>query len=300
MKRGWIALGLAAGLAAAPVCADSLHLNSGVRLDGEVVKNDDGTYTLIVEGRRSIYRDSEIAVHEKNELNGSEYRQEAARIAEETERAERDRTGLTDNQRAEVQRILDGFNSSDRSVVRSAIADMVALGRRIEIVPYLESLLPSLTPARYPAALEAFCTLADASVARRALSDAALHPAPVVRAQAIRLMGSRAGSVALVARGLVDPAEEVRLAAANALGDLGAKEATPALAAAMENENAVIRTAIGRSLELIWDGVDGVPHQPSAADWSAFWSSKQSAVGGSIQLSGLEPLVDAKVKFVEG
>lgn len=293
---------VAAAFVAAPAFADTLHLSNGVRLNGEVSQNADGTYTLSVNGRKSIYRANEIVLHEKNELTGLERRQRAREAKKEVEQTQAEEWGITAEQSAEVDRLIRAMNSSDRTVQRKAIADLVAYGQRVDILKYLLSTLPSLTPQTYPPALEAFCTLAPKGTAQLALAEAATHLAVEVRAQAMRLMGNTKQSEAAeyLARGLVDPTMEVRLAAAAALGTLGAKRATPALIASLENNPLVVQGAVGKSLAEIWGDEASVPAEPDPAAWEQFWSTHKAAVGAPLALEALKPLVDPNQEFVAG
>lgn len=300
MRRTLTALA-AAALAAAPVFGDTLHLTNGISLNGEVSKNADGTYTLTVDGNQSIYRADEIVTHEKNELNGQEYKQESRDAAEKAERELDDTTGISADERGAVDKLIQALNTSDRGEQRKSIADLVAYGQKHNILKYLLSTLPSLTPETYPAALEAFCSLAPKGTAQMALAEAATHLAVEVRAQALRLMGGtgQPESADYLVRGLVDPAQEVRLAAAAALGVLGSKRATPALIASLENNTQLVQGAVHQSLTKIWSDTT-VPEKSDPAAWEQLWSAEKAGVGSPLTLDAIEPLVDPNKKFVAG
>lgn len=300
MRRTLTAL-VAAALAAAPVFGDTLHLSNGISLNGEVSKNADGTFTLMVEGRKNIYRADEVVTHEKNELNGQEYKAQSREVAEQAERELDESSGITADQRAAVDKLIKAMNASEATAKRKAIADLIAYGQRTNILKYLLSTLPSLTPQTYPSALEAFCALAPKGTAQIALAEAATHLAVEVRAQALRLMGSTGQPEAAdyLARGLVDPSPDVRLAAAAALGVLGSKRATPALIASLENNPQVVQGVVHQSLTQIWHDAT-VPDKSDPAAWEQFWSAQKAGVGSPLTLESLEPLVDPKEKFVAG
>ncbi len=300
MRRTLTALA-AAALAAAPVFGDTLHLANGISLTGEVSKNADGTFTLTVEGNSSIYRADEIVTHEKNALNGQEYKQESRDAAEKADRELDESTGISADERNAVDKLIQAVNTSDRGEQRKGIAAIVAYGQKHNILKYLLSTLPSLTPDTYPAALEAFCTLAPKGTAQMALAEAATHLAVEVRAQALRLMGGAGQPEAAdyLVRGLVDPAQEVRLAAAAALGVLGSKRATPALIASLENNPQVVQGAVHQSLKQIWSDID-VPEKSDPAAWEQLWSAQKAGVGSPLSLDTQEPLVDPNKKFVAG
>lgn len=293
---------VAAAFVAAPAFGDTLHLSNGIRLNGEVTQNADGTYTLSVNGRKSVYRANEIVLHEKNELTGLERRQRALEAKKEVQQTQTEEWGITPEECAAVDKLIRAMNSSDRTVQRKAIADLVAYGERVNILKYLLSTLPSLTPQTYPPALEAFCTLAPKGTAQIALAEAATHLAVEVRAQAMRLMGNtkQPEAAEYLARGLVDPTMEVRLAAAAALGVLGSKRATPALIASLENNPQVVQGAVGKSLLQIWSDEANAPAEATSDAWEQFWSAHKATVGTPLSLDTLEPLVDPNQKFVAG
>jgi len=300
MRRTLSAL-VAAALAAAPVFGDTLHLSSGISLNGVVSKNADGTFTLTVDGRKSLYRADEVVTHEKNELTGLEYKERSREIAEQAEKELNDSSGLTAEQRGAVDKLIRAMNASDATAKRKAIADLVTYGQKTNILKYLLATLPSLTPQTYPSALEAFCTLAPKGTAQIALAEAATHLAVDVRAKALRLMGATGQPEAAdyLARGLVDPDTEVRLAAAAALGVLGSKRATPALIASLVNNPQVVQGVVHQSLTQIWSD-STVPEKSDPAAWEQFWSGNKSGIGSPLSLESLEPLVDPKQEFVAG
>lgn len=293
---------VAAAFVAAPAFADTLHLSNGIRLNGEVSQNADGTFTLSVNGRKSIYRANEIVLHEKNDLTGTERKQRAREVTKEAQQSQAEEWGIDAEQRATVDKLIRAMNASDSTAQRKAIADLVAYGQRVNILKYLLSTLPSLTPQTYPPALEAFCTLAPKGTAQIALAEAATHLSVEVRAQALRLMGNTKQPEAAdyLARGLVDPTMEVRLAAAAALGTLGSKRATPALIASLQNNPQVVQGVVGKSLAQIWLDEAGAPAEGNAEAWENFWSTHKASVGSPLTIEALEPLVDPNQKFVAG
>ncbi len=293
---------VAAAWAAATGHADTIHLADGTSLNGSVSKNSDGSFVLTVDGNSLVYRASEVASHEKNDLTGLEYRERAKEIAEQAELESQESTGLTSEQQAKVDSLIEEFKSSDKTALRDTIAGLIAYGRKVDIVKYLEFTIPSLTPQKYAPALEVFCTLASKEAAYRSLTAAAIHPAVDVRAQALRLMGSVGNpqGVDYLGRGLVDPAIEVRLAATAALGVLNAKRATPALIASLQNNPQMVQGAVYRTLNQIWQDTGQLPADSDVSAWEKFWSGHKSGVGSPVDYSALEPLVDPKQQFVEG
>jgi hypothetical protein len=293
------AIALGFGLAAT---ADTLYLKNGARVNGQVVKNEDGSYGFNVEGRKMMYRASEVISHEKNSLTGSEYRERAQQRKAAREKEALEKSGLTAEQRAEVMRIIRKFRSNDVRVVQKHEKELIAYGKDVNILRFLESVLPSLTQSTYPPTLSVYTVLASKSASARALLAAAEHPAAKIRERSIVLMADMNDTklTKTIVRGLVDPDSKVQLAAINTLGKLRVQAASPALIELLDQKWLRAGNFIQQSLERMWVESNQVPSTGEAGDWKTFWEKHKADVARPVRLSDLTPLIDTDEEFVAG
>jgi hypothetical protein len=282
--------------------ADTLYLKNGARVNGQVVKKEDGSYNFVVEGRKMMYRASEVISHEENSLTGSEYKTRAQERKVEREKKAYQKTGLTAEQRAEIMRIIRLFNSNNVEVVHKHEKELIALGRKMNILPYLGSILPSLTQSTYPPTLNVFSVLAPKSTTANALAAAAEHPAAVIRQHAITMMANvndpKLTKIAI--RGLVDPDQNVQLAAVNTVGTLRIQAASPALIELLDRKWMSAGKSIQQSLEMMWAESSQVPSNGKSGDWKEFWDQNKTKVQKPIRLSDLTPLINTDEEYVAG
>lgn len=121
----------------------------------------------------------------------------------------------------------------------------------------------------------------DLQVFRRALSD---PDPPVYRLAAMEFCARASAAEAAEVAELVQHADEdVRLAAARALGRIGTRAEVPALIRAMDPQNRTLWRAVRLSLERLTGQTIGVELDPDAARrgeiraaWEAWWAERQA------------------------
>jgi len=277
--------------------SDTLFLKNGTRIHGAVSKNAEGMYLFEVEGRKSIYRPSEVIQHEENTLTGSEYRTRAKERSMEREKELIIKYGLNSQQRTAVMKVIRKFTSNHGPNVEAAQVELEKQGRKWNILRYLDNVMPSLNGSMYGPTLEVYCKLSSTNGGFNGLRNAASHPDSVVRTKALELLGKNRhdDAVALVSRGLVDPSRDVRLTAVQSLGSLRAKEMTGVLVELLSRSGAGYRPMIHNVLARLWQGETSVPQRDNPSEWNEFTSMHKDVIGASVSLDELEPLVDDAV-----
>lgn len=146
MKRVLTLAVLAAVALTTRAAADSIYLKSGVRIDGEIVKELDGVITLRVGDREVAYRSDSVVRQEKNDRTGVADREELAKRLARREAELREKTGLTREQRDRVKELMWDLQSPVEKTSRAAEDELVALGEEWDLVRYFNYHLPSLSP----------------------------------------------------------------------------------------------------------------------------------------------------------
>lgn len=278
-----------------PVCsigADTVTMKNGVTIDGMVQEIPGGELTVVVAGRSIALRRDEVAGIVKNDKTGHlDLETIQARRAERDAKHLED-TGLTLQQRAEIMKLMRNLQSTDPEISARASNALIAKGRELDLFRYFEHCLPALSPRFVPGVLDVLARL-DSRRARPLFLECCSHVDGGVRARAIALLGTNRDFEAVdqIARGLADPVPAVRIAAADALGALGAKEATPALIENLKSGDLRTRHVSRRALAQLWslpgEPVDFETHD----DWALFWGRQAGTIANPIELSELLPLV---------
>jgi len=282
--------------------ADTVYLKNGVQVHGRTVSQGDGVLVLDVNGKRIVYRDTEIVKLERNARTGQRAPSDTlARVIERNARIAAI-SGLERDARLRVDALLRAGNTDDPQERRGVVAELVAFGQEVDILPYLNDVIASLTPRPFTVALEAYATLASAEQARSLALRFASHLSIAKRAASIRVLGKvhDPAVTETVARGLVDPAAPVRLAAAAALAETEDRRATPVLLAAFDESSAAVQASVRRALESIWADHDTPGLSATASEWRAFWESNAQDVPDPIASDAIVPLVDPDERYVEG
>jgi len=276
-----------------PVLGDTFYLKSGVRIDGVVTQRKGGIIKVRTGSRRVALRESEIARIERNDRTGA-FDKEKARA----EFAKRDAelielTGLTAKQRSEVKRLMWRLQSSDPRVSTEAEKKLVAMGREVDLFKFFDYYLPSLSPRFVGKVLKIMCELDPAQACTR-LREHSTDADAGSRAAALELMGrvGDEGGVVLLARGLIDPDPDVRIAAAYALAALRVKAASPMLIANLRYPNRRVHNAGRNALRVIWDRHPAVEDFDLPEEWERFWKEYGSRqVPEPFTAESLTPLV---------
>jgi len=276
--------------------ADTLHLKSGVTIDGVVTTRPDGIYEVRAGDRVVLYRPEEVERIERNSRTGH-YDEAAARarIAEREEALLRE-TGLTREQRQRVAQLLRQLSGpgGGRMAARDALA---ALQEEWDVFAYLARELSRMTPRNRAPVLGVLYHI-DPQRALPYVRTALRDSYGPVRAEAILMLAhaDERGQVPEIARGLADHRLEVQAAAIQALVQLEARNATPALISLLNHPEQWLGNTSKQALESLWAG--RLPDDPlrTAEAWEAFWA--RNSVTGAIRLDALAPLSDERDEFV--
>jgi HEAT repeat protein len=282
----WVAL-----LAAPFACADTVHLKDGTTVDGAVTQPDAATVVVQVGAGKMTFAATDVVRVEKNDKKGDATVLSAIR-GKEHEDALQQRTGLTAEQRDLVGDAMQPLWSPDEGERNAARKKLVALGKQMPVFQYLESYLPYSKGLIAPELMKALVEL-DPKNAKGLVHSFTLNSDPANRAQALQLVAAYAtdDDIDTVARGLIDFDPRVRVAAAHALDQAGAKRATPALIQALDSADPQVKNAVRTALCDLWGASGAQPDLNTSAEWTRFWSSKARGVKGAIDPATLEPLV---------
>jgi len=278
--------------------ADTIHLNTGVSVDGIVTERPDGLYELRVGERTVIYRPSEVRSIERNERTGIMDREEAKARWDAMRKELEEKTGLNVEQRNRVDAILSELRRDGAARVR-AREQLVDLSTEINVHQYLTTLLGESTPTLMPWLLEALVII-EPRQTLPILRDHLDHPHYGVRLKVIELLADAgdAASTPQIARGLADDKLEVRIATAYSLARLQARETTPALIESMKHADLRMSNASRDALHAMWQSELDGERKTTVDEWTAFFRSHSSKVNGPIQLAALKPLVLPEYELV--
>lgn len=299
-KRIIMSFPAAVVLLCATLYADTVYLKNGVQVDGVVVSESSDHVRLRIGNRESVFRGSEILRIEKNEKKGGLDLEKLKVEAAEKEKEMQEKTGLTAQERVRVSQLLGRMTSQNEDERVRGKNELLAMGKEADLFRYFEVWLPSMLPRFIPGVLEILCEL-NPRRARPLLLSQVEHPDALTRAAAIRLLGEigDTGSADIIARGLVDPSAQVRVAAAYALGALRLKEATPLLLAAWNDPELRVQKTCRESLKWIWSTQENPVEYDNIADWEAFWMSKAGSVSSKYDIAKLKPLVEPGTTFMD-
>lgn len=276
--------------------ADSLYLNSGVRVDGKVSVLPNGLYQVTAGSRTVVYRPGEVDRHEENSRTGVIDRQQAMRRFEARDEELTRLTGLDVNQRRRVEALAYRLQREDERP--RARNELVALQQEMDVFRFLAFLQPTVSHRLAPWVLEAMAAI-DPNRAVPYLRKNVAHVYYDTRVVAIDFLGKIRDrpSTANLARGLVDHSPEVQFVTAYAMANLGARQATPALIELLANPDPRVRNASAEALEALWDAETDHEVHKTQAQWQQFWQSRAGSIQGAIHLAGLTPLIPAEREF---
>ena len=283
---------------ATAVAADTVYLNTGVRIDALVTERPDGFYTVKAGSNTLIMRPGEIKRIEKNGKTGA-FDKEAALARWAVRDAELTQlTGLTADQRRKVKALMFKLQDSSEAERMAARDTLVVMQQEMDVFPYLAWQFPQLSHRLSPWVLEAMFYV-DVTRGLKYLREGAAHSYAGTRAKAIELMG-RFGdreSAPLIARGLLDHDMDVQIQAAYALVRIGAKEATPALIETLKHPDLRVSNLSRGALTALWSAAIGDEEPRTVSDFTAIWEANKDGVGSPLQFAKLEPLIAPQDEF---
>lgn len=269
--------------------ADTLYLKNGASRDGKVTQPNDNAVVLEVGGMKTTYLASEVERIERNDKMGDAGAPDPATLQHEMELQKV--TGLTAQQRHDVEALLEPLKSEDAAVRKRAAQRLIEKGKEVDIVPFLEYSLEGLSELYTGPVLEVMLALNPAKtwpLVRRAAHDRN----QAIRATAIHLLAAQGKKdLALIVRGLVDPEPVVVIAAAEVVRQLADPRATPVLMTRLDSPNPRVRNACLSALSAIWSADPSARDLTTSEQWRAYWDTHASSVKSPFMPGALEPLI---------
>lgn len=284
---------LAGFLIACGAYADTIYLKNGVRFDGVATQQPDGVYRVQAGSRTLVYRESEIDRIERNDRTGHLDKDSIKAQWKQRDQELTRLTGLNAEQRRHVDALLAKLAGAETPDVIAVRERLIAMQQEMDVLRYIEFLLPDMSYAILPQTLEILCQM-DAGRALKSLRAAALHPFFAAREKALELLGRLRDrdSIPLMARGLLDETLDVRIAAAYALANAGGLEATLALIECLKHPDMRVANAGRESLEALWQPKYGDEKPRTVDEWMALWNAHASEIAAPISPQSLEPLIE--------
>ncbi len=276
--------------------ADTFFLNGEVAVHGTLLRSDDKFHYIDIGGRQQRIPKKSIKHIEKNDKTGAFDLEAAKKRVERKQQRLTEETGLTHEERIEIDRLiftLKADNAADANQARRTLTTMCA---EEKVYVYIAKLVedvnfePFLTKV-----LLVVLTEADAVRAIPLLQTFATYVDGDVRAQCLELLGvhRHVSSLTLMMRGMLDHVPVVRLAGASALAAIGAKEATPLLLKNFNHPDLRVENYAHEALAVIWKAELGDAEPFKTLDeWQNFWNEQSPAVLKTVDIEGLEPLVE--------
>ena len=288
------------GVALLPMYArsDTLYLRSGVQVHG-VVLNEEGNRLVVRTGDRIVRISSSSVVKiEENDRDGAFDHEAARKALEEREKQLLEETGLTREQRQEIDALIRHLADPDPVVQGDARRSLTTMAAAPEIFEYLKNQLPSWLPVHIAQLLDVVAS-AGGMRAGDTLLEYAMHPDPAVRGVSVELLGviQHRNALEIMLRGLLDHEPVVRMAACAALAAIGAREATPMLIDNLRHANPGVNNYAAEALVVIWGDNESAAALKTAEEWLQFWHAHQESVPRTVDLESLEPLVDKDARF---
>lgn len=278
--------------------ADTIHLNTGVIVEGKVKQLPDGVISVTAGDSTTLYAKEEVQSIEENDRTGvlTEEEIQAQLAAEDAELTQK--TGLTKEQRDEVLDLLYLLQRSEVAEHIKVRDKFLALQKQFDVYAFLSYMLPELSHRLAPNTLEVMYHL-NAGKTLPLLRQEALDRYAGTRAMCLELLGEAgdAESVGLAVRGLADHTYEVKVAAIHALTRLGVKSATPALVSLLRSPDPRLANASKIALQTLWAEVLKDPPPKSNEEWMAVWNQQESSSNRGIELASIEPLIPAEHEF---
>ncbi len=277
--------------------ADTIWLDTGVKIDGVVTKRDDGLYNVKADNRVLVYRAEEVVAIEENDLTGALNMDEVQARWAEQDAALVAATGLNADQRRAVEALLTELQQDDLSVRMKARDKLVGMQQQMDVFRYLEFLYPEASHLLAPPLIEVLAMI-DAARAKPLIAGALTHSFFGIRVQAIEVLARIGDTTAVpqIARGLVDHNHDVRIAAAVSLAALGARNATPPLIENLKHADLRVSNSAREALKTVWN-LDATQSPETVQDWESLWEQSGSGVADKIAVADLQPLIAPEEEF---
>ena len=119
------------------------------------------------------------------------------------------------------------------------------------------------------------------------------------RASALRFLGELkdADSASLIASGLLDHEDTVRVAASLAAVDIGLKRATPIFLVNLGSGEQGLRNTTHIALSRLWSTPDNAIEFTSAEQWDTFWEKNAASIPDPLIPEKIKPLVEPGTRF---
>jgi len=283
--------------------SDTFYLKNGVTFNGKIIEESpDGIYTIKTGPNTLKYLKGEIEKIEKNDETGDIDLEKARKQWEEKDKMLTEKTGLNKEQRAQVEALISRLQWGEEIDRMSAKNGLLELQKSMDIYPYLEYYLPSLSPVVAPHILEIMFKInKDKTV--KILRDKIYDPAPMIRSKAIELLASArdVDSYNSIIRGLVDPDIDVCIIASYAVAYIGLKSVTPVLIENLNHPEPQVVNTCKKALNDLWKTELNNQKIETFNEWKTFWEQHKNEINETpIYKKDLEPLVDKNFQFVIG
>jgi len=276
--------------------ADTITLKNGVRVDGMVYQQDENVVKIRIGDIERSYAAASVADVSENEKTGHFDPMAAIGRSRKRLASLENKTGLTYQQRQEIESLFFAMQSEDPKLYRDKKRD--ALNFHESTAPldkYLPYALDSFEPNLIGGVLDVFQSI-NTFEAALAARDHITCPVPAGRAMALEVFakGEAPSRINILARGMVDPHAIVRIAAARALGQLNAKSATPLLVDAAGSGYPRLVVVANTALGNIWNA-----EFETQAEWQSHWEENKSKVDEPLVQLAMLPLVEPGVVYSE-
>lgn len=281
--------------------ADTFFLNGEVAVHGTLLRSDDKFHYIDIGGRQKRIPKKSIKHIEKNDKTGALDLEAARKRVERKQQQLTEETGLTHEERIEIERLIFTLRADNAAEANQAKRTLTGMCAAEKVYRYIAGLVedvnfdPFLTRV-----LLVVLTDADAALTIPLLQTFATYVDEGVRAECLELLGihRHVSSLTLMMRGMLDHQPVVRLAGASALAAIGAKEATPLLLKNFNHPDLRVENYTREALGIIWKAElgDTEPFK-TLEEWQNFWNEQSPAVLKTVDIEGLEPLVEPGVSY---
>jgi hypothetical protein len=271
--------------------ADTVYFPDGTAVDGVVTQPNPNCVQIESGGGKMLVQANRIERIERNDKTGTIDLSKTSPWTLKIEKEMREKTGMTQEQREEIVRIIDRLASEDSNDRIVSIRRLVAMQQEVDVFAFLENTMSSYGARTKPGVLDVLMTL-NREKAIPIVRSCATDQVASNRAAALKIMGEARDIASLdtIARGMVDVEDSVRVAAATALAATGSKRATPALIEGLDSLDQRVVNACSVALSALWNTEDAAVQFDSSDGWREFWSKKEAGIAEPIRTAQLEPL----------
>jgi hypothetical protein len=290
VSRSMVTIALAVAIAAT-ASADTVYFPDGTVVDGVVTHPNPNCIQIESGGGRMLIQANRIERIEENDKTGMIDLSKTSPWTVKIEEAMREKTGMTQEQREEIVRIIDRLASEDLNERAASIRRLVAMQQEVDVFAFLENTMSSYGARTKPGVLDVLMTL-NREEAIPIVRSCATDQVASNRAAALKIMGEAkdVASLETIARGMVDMEDSVRVAAATALAATGSKRATPALIEGLLSLDQRVVNACMVALSALWSTEDAAVQFDSPDGWQEFWAEREARIAEPIRMAQLEPL----------